>query len=80
SNPARLRGWSLGSLDRALWAISALALLLGVTEIAVGLTMPDVALAVFMFTWVFWIWTIAGVLAWWRRPRNAIGPLIIVGA
>lgn len=26
---------------------------------------------------VFWIYLVAGLIAWWRRPRNGLGPLLV---
>jgi signal transduction histidine kinase len=77
--PARPRGGRTGSLRIALVLICVCAFLLGLIQVAVGLANPSLLWAVELFTVVFWIWIGAGVLAWWRRPDNAIGGLIIVG-
>ena len=79
SIPARLRTRRGGSLRIALVLIAVCALLLGLIQIAVGLQNMTLLWAVMFFTGVFWVWIAAGVLAWWRRPDNVIGALIVVG-
>ncbi len=77
--PARLRAGSGRPLPAALLMIGAFAFLLGAVELAVGAQAPDLLWAVALFTGVFWIWVIAGLLAWWRRPHNATGLLLVIG-
>lgn len=77
--PSRLRGVREGSLERALLAVLALALLLGISQLGAGLAFAEVFWPVGAFTAVFWTWIAAGLLAWWRRPANGIGPLIVLG-
>src|SRR5215211_5263527 len=79
SIPARLRTRRGGSLRMALMVIALCALFLGLVQIAVGLGNPDLLWAVLFFTAVFWVWVASGLLAWWRRPDNALGALIILG-
>ena len=76
---ARRSSGRAGSLRIALVIIAVCAGLLGLLQIAVGLQNPSLLWAVEYFTAVFWIWIAAGVVAWWRRPDNTIGALIIVG-
>lgn len=84
--PARLRGVGTGSLERALAAVAALGLVLGGTQLGVGIAagldigMDVVIWAVCAFTVLFWIWLAAGIVAWARRPGNGIGPLLVVGS
>ncbi|GAB6859691.1 sensor histidine kinase [Microbacterium xylanilyticum] len=66
-------------LPAALIVIAVLALLLGLVELAVGMRSPGTLWAVGLFTGVFWVWVAAGLLAWWRRPHNAIGVLLVIG-
>jgi signal transduction histidine kinase len=79
SIPARLRTGRGGTLRASLLLIGVCSVLLGLVQIAVGLQNPGLLWAVLLFTVVFWIWIAAGVLAWWRRPDNAIGALIVIG-
>lgn len=79
SIPPRLRNGRSGSLRVALILIAVCAALLGLVQIAVGVQNPSLLWAVAFFTVVFWIWIAAGVLAWWRRPDNGIGALIVIG-
>lgn len=44
-----------------------------------GAATDNMTWAVAMFTGVFWIWVAAGVVAWWRRPTNATGALMVFG-
>ncbi|MBN9177589.1 MAG: ATPase [Microbacterium sp.] len=84
--PAHLRGGGAGSLERALAAVAALGILLGGTQLGVGIAagiavgMDVVVWAVCAFTILFWIWLGAGIVAWVRRPGNGIGPLLVVGS
>jgi signal transduction histidine kinase len=77
--PIRLRSGRPGSLHLALGVILLCALLLGVLQLIVGLSASEVYWAVAAFTIVFWMWIAAGVTAWWRRPNNATGALIVIG-
>ncbi|SDZ24173.1 Histidine kinase-, DNA gyrase B-, and HSP90-like ATPase [Herbiconiux ginsengi] len=74
-----LRSGRQGSLRLALLVVVGCALLLGIIQIAVGLGVPDNLWAVVVFTAAFWVWVAAGVTAWWRRPNNATGALIVIG-
>lgn len=35
--------------------------------------------AVLLYTVVFWVYLLAGITAWWRRPGNRVGAIIVVG-
>jgi signal transduction histidine kinase len=35
--------------------------------------------AYLLYSVASWIWLLAGVLAWWRRPSNAMGALLVLG-
>ncbi|KAA9107918.1 sensor histidine kinase [Microbacterium rhizomatis] len=80
SIPVRLRGGRARSLQLALIILAVCALVLGVFQLAVEAQTPDAVWAVSLFTVLFWIWMTAGIIAWWRRPNNAIGALIVIGA
>jgi len=77
---AWVRRWQSGPLDRALVVIVVLGALVGVIELAAVPSHPATADALVAFCLVFWIWLATGVLAWWRRPSNGTGPLIVWGA
>lgn len=77
--PSRLRGARSGWLEPALLAILMLALLLGISQIGAALAFSEVFWPAGAFTLVFWTWIVAGVVAWWRRPENGVGPLIVLG-
>lgn len=79
SAPSGLGGVRDGSLTRALRVILALAVLLGVAQLGAGLAYTPIFWPVGAFTLVFWTWIAAGLIAWWRRPGNGIGPLLIIG-
>jgi signal transduction histidine kinase len=79
-SPSRLRGVREGSLWRALLVILGFGLLLGVVQVLVAAALADVLWPVYLFTAVFWTWLAAGLLAWWRRPENGLGSLLIAGA
>lgn len=77
---SRLGGVLPVSLTRALIAVIVLAALLVLTQLGVAMLHSELIWAVVLFDGVFLVWTGAGVLAWWRRPDNGIGPLILIGA
>ncbi|KRA24429.1 hypothetical protein ASD65_08335 [Microbacterium sp. Root61] len=80
--PRRLQGGRTGSREFPLIFIAAFAGVIGLIEIGVGVGQgPNAQLwEVLEFTALFWIWTAAGILAWWRRPTNGIGGLLLIGA
>ncbi len=80
SIPGLTRSPLLLSLGLALMLIATAALLLGTFQLALAL--PDSGEAWWvhlLFIVVFWIYVAAGLVAWWRRPSNRMGALIIVG-
>ena len=79
SSVVRPRHGSGRPLPPALVMIAVFAFLLGAVEVAIGLRAPDTLWVVALFTDVFWIWVAAGVLAWWRRPHNNTGLLLVIG-
>ncbi|MEO6956626.1 MAG: histidine kinase, partial [Antricoccus sp.] len=80
TSPIKLRQGRPGSLRLALIVIAISAALLGGLQLAVGAAAPDNPMwAIAMLTGAFWIWVAAGVVAWWRRPTNATGALIVFG-
>ncbi|WP_223622219.1 ATP-binding protein [Microbacterium sp. EST19A] len=78
--PRRLQGGRVGSLELALIFLVVLSVLIGVIVIAVGAGPEGSLFEVLEFVALFWIWVAAGVCAWWRRPTNGIGGLLLVGA
>lgn len=76
----RLRGGRTGSLEFALVFVAVFAAFIGIIQIGVGLRPGGALAGILAFTALFWIWVAAGIVAWWRRPTNGIGALILVGA
>ncbi|PVE94786.1 ATP-binding protein [Microbacterium sp. TPD7012] len=70
----------MGSLEIALIFIGILAALTGVIVITVGATGAGDPVAGIGLVALAWIWAVAGIIAWWRRPTNGIGPLLLIGA
>jgi len=70
----------MGSLEIALIFIGILAALTGVIAIAVGATGAGEPVADIGLVTLAWIWAVAGIIAWWRRPTNGTGPLLLIGA
>ncbi len=78
--PAGTRSGLARSLHRSLLYLAAVALggtgLLLVVLINEQSNPPWVYL---VYSTASWIWLLAGVLAWWRRPSNGIGALLVLG-
>ena len=71
---------STRSLRWALRCVAAAGLLIGVLELAVTLAGPaGPAWAVAGFVLVAWVYLAAGITAWWRRPSNRIGAVMVLG-
>ncbi len=64
---------SLVYLTAAVLGGSGLLLVLLVAEAA------NPPWAYLLFSAASWIWLLAGVLAWWRRPSNGLGALLVLG-
>ncbi|WP_460522601.1 sensor histidine kinase [Humibacter antri] len=67
------------SLHRSFAVITVAGILLGVFFLA--LVHPDPG-TLWMYTLpvvVFWMFSACGLLAWYRRPRNGMGPLLVAG-
>lgn len=67
------------TLPEALILIAVLGILLGLLEIGLGFAAPELLWATASFVAVVWIWIAAGLIAWWRRPHNRTGALLVVG-
>lgn len=78
--PRRLLGSRVGSLEFALLYIAVFALVIGVVDIALGAGPTGNLPGMLQFVILFWMWVAAGICAWWRRPTNGIGGLLLVGA
>ncbi|UGS35118.1 ATP-binding protein [Capillimicrobium parvum] len=77
--PARSRAVPR-TLPLALAALGATLLLLGAVEIALLEAGPATPTwAVLLFPLVGWIYAAAGLLAWWRRPSNRTGAVMVGG-
>lgn len=69
------------SLHAALIALAGASLAVGVIEIAMNLVEPAGPVwAVVAFIVVAWVYAAAGLAAWWRRPSNRIGRVMMLGA
>ncbi|MTD17200.1 sensor histidine kinase [Nakamurella sp. YIM 132087] len=58
------------------------AVLIGVTAAVLAVLLEDPAVAheeAWGYAVVTWLYVLAGTLAWWRRPSNGMGPLIVWG-
>ncbi|PPF75145.1 ATPase [Pseudoclavibacter sp. Z016] len=75
-----LRATRGDALRPALLLIAVLALALGGVQLAVGVDAPVPFWVPLAFTAVFFVWTAAGVIAWWQRPLSMVGGLLLVGA
>ncbi|WP_226531372.1 sensor histidine kinase [Microbacterium paraoxydans] len=76
----RLQGGPTGSLELALMVIAVFAAVLGIIVIAVGSEQSGEPFAVSAFVALAWIWAGTGICAWWRRPTNGIGGLLLIGS
>ncbi|WP_220187240.1 hypothetical protein, partial [Pseudonocardia pini] len=65
------------SLGVSLLALVAVALVLGLVEVALVAQSPGPTWAYVGFTLVGWVYLGAGVLAWWQRPSNRTGLLLV---
>lgn len=66
--------------DAALWMLGLMGFVLGLVlfPLLVIEGLPPLAVAVVLFLpVVFWIYLAAGLVAWWRRPRNGVGMLLV---
>lgn len=80
--PVRLRTGGDAAFRAALLLIGLFALALGGVQLAVGAA-PQAPTPFWIpaaFTLVYGIWAAAGIIAWWRRPQNGTGGLLLVGA
>ncbi|MET0864714.1 MAG: histidine kinase [Nakamurella sp.] len=69
------------SLHLALLALAGAALGIGAVQIAMNLVEPaGPPWAVASFTGVAWVYAAAGLIAWWRRPSNRIGAVMMLCA
>ena len=74
------RGMPLSPHDAALWMLGLMGFVLGLVlfPLLVIEGLPPLAVAVVLFLpVVFWIYLAAGLVAWWRRPRNGVGMLLV---
>ncbi|WP_104179214.1 sensor histidine kinase [Arthrobacter sp. B0490] len=68
------------SLGRALVLLAVAVLFLGAFQLALVLPTAGADRWVhLLFVGVFWVYAAAGLMAWWRRPSNRMGALILVG-
>ena len=68
------------SLGLALTQIGVAAGVLGVVEIALVVHGPlGPVWILVLFTVVGWVYVAAGLMAWWRRPSNRMGAVLVLG-
>lgn len=67
------------SLGSALVVIAAAGLVLGFIELAIIPPGRPHGWVSVVFVVVFWVYLAAGLIAWWRRPSNRMGALIVFG-
>ncbi|WP_022885665.1 sensor histidine kinase [Glaciibacter superstes] len=68
------------SLDRALILLAISAVFLGAIQLILALPGSGAYWWVHvLFTVAFWVYVAAGMIAWWRRPSNRMGALIVLG-
>ncbi|MEG9248969.1 ATP-binding protein [Arthrobacter sp. Soc17.1.1.1] len=78
--PGGIRSPLPRSLGRALVLLAIAALALGALQLALVLPVAGEAWPVhLLFVLVFWVYVAAGLMAWWRRPGNRLGSLIVLG-
>lgn len=77
--PRAARSPSILSLGRALGLLVAVTLLLGTVQLALTLTAPAAGALNVVTTVAGWAYVGVGVLAWWRRPSNQLGALVVLG-
>ncbi|MEJ2890600.1 histidine kinase [Actinomycetospora aeridis] len=70
---------SIRSLAGALVALVAVFVVLGLVTTALVVTTPGPTWAYVGLVVVAWVHVAAGVVAWWQRPSNATGGLLVAG-
>ncbi|WP_172592028.1 sensor histidine kinase [Subtercola boreus] len=78
--PTLVRPIRTPSRAAGLVLLSLFALLLGGIQLSVGWNGPTEFWIPAAFTLEFWAWSSTGLLAWWRRPSNGTGALLLFGA
>ena len=74
----RILSTSARPLNAALVVISVFAALLGLFQLRLFDLQGPAGVLLALLPLVFWVYVAAGVLAWWLRPANGTGFLIIV--
>jgi signal transduction histidine kinase len=71
-----------GTVRLAVAAVAGAGVLLGFVQLAIVLSQPSWGPRWALVLWaaVAWIYLVAGVIAWLRRPSNRMGALIVAGA
>ncbi|MEP6562684.1 MAG: histidine kinase [Nakamurella sp.] len=78
--PAVHRSALARSLRRALVCLGVALLLGSALLLTVVIDQdPSVAWGFVIYTASCWIWALAGIFAWWRRPSNGLGALLVLG-
>jgi len=79
--PGSLRSATSRSLHVALVELGAVGVVLGVVELRLVTTAGYAPVWLLtLFVVVGWCYGAAGLLAWWRRPSNRMGALLVAGA
>ena len=79
TGPRAARSSLTHSLGRALVLLGVTTFALGCVELALVLPDSGAVWVDALTTVVCWVYVAAGALAWWRRPSNQLGALIVAG-
>ena len=72
------RGSDAAAPKAILWVVGAALLVAFVVSIAVTSASEMSPLHAALILWLALSYSVSGLLAWWRRPANRIGPLMVV--
>jgi signal transduction histidine kinase len=61
-----------------LWSITAVALGAAAFSISLAVRSDVPAINAVLLNWLFLAYVFSGLAAWWRRPANRLGPLMVV--
>jgi signal transduction histidine kinase len=59
--------------------VAIASLLIGIVQLSIGFALTADRAVSSAYTLVCWIWAAAGIIAWWRRPSNGTGALLLAG-
>jgi signal transduction histidine kinase len=79
AHPGMKRSSLARSLDLSFGLLALSALAFGGIYLSLVPLTVETAWVHLLYVGVFWVYIAAGLLAWWRRPSNRMGALIVVG-